>query len=117
MERSYADAANNHGFKRSRWRGIEKITIQDLMIEAAQNIRILIKHARKPAGVARGGSGNADGGAQSRSCGGYIVSIALFCDDILARRDQIIELPPFRNRLHIETIIQSRRNICSGNTP
>ena len=52
MERSYADAANNHGFKRSRWRGIEKITIQDLMIAAVQNIRILIKHARKPVGVA-----------------------------------------------------------------
>ena len=52
MERSYADAANNHGFKRSRWRGLEKITIQDLLIAAVQNIRILIKHARKPSGVA-----------------------------------------------------------------
>ena len=48
-----ADAANNHGFKRSRWRGLGKITIQYLMIAAAQNIRILIKHARKPAGAAR----------------------------------------------------------------
>lgn len=53
MERSYADAANNHGFKRSRWRGIDRIAIQDLMIAVAQNIRILIKHARKPAGVAQ----------------------------------------------------------------
>jgi transposase len=53
MERSYADAANNHGFKRSRWRGLEKVTIQDLMIAAVQNIRILIKHARKPSGVAQ----------------------------------------------------------------
>jgi transposase len=52
MERSYADAANNHGFKRSRWRGLDRITIQDLMIAAVQNIRILIKHARKPSGVA-----------------------------------------------------------------
>lgn len=53
MERSYADAANNHGFKRSRWRGLEKITIQDLMIAAVQNIRILIKHWRNPVGVAQ----------------------------------------------------------------
>jgi transposase len=52
MERSYADAANNHGFKRSRWRGLDRITIQDLMIAAVQNIRILIKRARTPSGVA-----------------------------------------------------------------
>ena len=53
MERSYADAANNHGFKRSRWRGLEKVTIQDLMIAAIQNIRILVKHWRRPTGVAQ----------------------------------------------------------------
>jgi transposase len=53
MERSYADAANNHGFKRSRWRGLEKATIQDLLIAAVQNIRILIRHWTKPAGVAQ----------------------------------------------------------------
>jgi transposase len=53
MERSYADAATNHGFKRSRWRGLDRITIQDLLIAAVQNIRILIKHARKPSGVAQ----------------------------------------------------------------
>ena len=53
MERSYADAANNHGFKRSRWRGLEKVTIQDLMIAAIQNIRVLTKHWRRPTGVAQ----------------------------------------------------------------
>ena len=53
MERSYADAANNHGFKRSRWRGLQKIAIQDLMIAAVQNIRILVKHWRKPTGLAQ----------------------------------------------------------------
>jgi hypothetical protein len=53
MERSYADAANNHGFKKSRWRGLERMTIQNLLIAAIQNIRILIKHWRKPTGVAR----------------------------------------------------------------
>ena len=53
MEGSYADAANNHGFKRSRWRGIEKVTIQNLLIAAVQNIRILIRYWRKPVGVAQ----------------------------------------------------------------
>lgn len=53
MERSYADAANNHGFKRSRWRGLERMTIQNLLIAAVQNIRILAKHWRRPVGVAQ----------------------------------------------------------------
>ncbi len=53
MEGSYADAANNHGFKRSRWRGLEKICIQDYMIAAVQNIRILMKHLRRPSGTAQ----------------------------------------------------------------
>jgi hypothetical protein len=53
MEGSYADAANNHGFKRSRWRGIEKVTIQNLLIAAVQNIRILIRYWRKTLGVAQ----------------------------------------------------------------
>ncbi len=42
-EGSFADAANNHGFKRVRFRGIEKTTIQNLMISATQNLRKLIK--------------------------------------------------------------------------
>lgn len=53
MERSYADAANNHGFKRSRWRGLERVAIQNLLIATIQNIRILIKHWRRPTGVAQ----------------------------------------------------------------
>ena len=49
-EGSFADAANNHGFKRSRFRGIEKIQIQNLMIAAIQNLRKLMRHiCHKPA--------------------------------------------------------------------
>jgi len=49
-EGSFADAANNHGFKRSRFRGLEKIQIQNLMIAATQNLRKLMHHiSRKPA--------------------------------------------------------------------
>jgi len=42
MEGSFADAANNHGFKRARWRGLGRQQIQGSMIAACQNIRILI---------------------------------------------------------------------------
>lgn len=54
MEGSFADAANNHGFKRSRWRRLWRQQIQDYMIAAVQNIRILIKEVdrRKAAATA-----------------------------------------------------------------
>ena len=52
MERSYADAANNHGFKRSRWRDLENMTIQNLFGATVQSIRIFMKHLRKPGGLA-----------------------------------------------------------------
>jgi transposase len=45
-EGSFADAANNHGFKRSRWRRLWKQHIQDFLIAACQNIRILIARVR-----------------------------------------------------------------------
>lgn len=45
MEQSFADAANNHGFKRSRWRRIWRQQIQDYLIAAIQNIRILLRRA------------------------------------------------------------------------
>ena len=44
MEGSFADAANNHGFKRARWRRLWRQQIQDYMIAAVQNVRILIRH-------------------------------------------------------------------------
>src|ERR1700693_3944346 len=42
VERSFADAANRHGFKRARWRGLVKQSIQDLLIATIQNLRKLI---------------------------------------------------------------------------
>jgi transposase len=55
MEGSFADSANNHGFKRSRWRRLWRQQIQDFMISAVQNVRILVKHGNaKPVGLAAG---------------------------------------------------------------
>jgi hypothetical protein len=55
IERSFADASNLHDFKRARWRGLIKQSIQDLLIATVQNLRKLIgaiqnapKSARKP---------------------------------------------------------------------
>ena len=49
MEQSFADAANNHGFKRSRWRRLWRQQIQDYLIAAIQNIRILLSRSRTKA--------------------------------------------------------------------
>ena len=45
-EGSFADAANNHGFKQCRLREIEKATIQNQMIAAIQNLRKLLSATR-----------------------------------------------------------------------
>jgi IS5 family transposase len=51
QERNFAEAATEHGFKRSRWRGLWRQTIQDQLIAAIQNLKILIRKA----GFASGG--------------------------------------------------------------
>jgi hypothetical protein len=42
VEGSFADAANNHGFKQARWRRLWRQQTQDYLIAAIQNIRILL---------------------------------------------------------------------------
>jgi hypothetical protein len=44
MERSFADAANCHGLKRARWRGLWKQAIQDLLIATMQNLKKLLRY-------------------------------------------------------------------------
>lgn len=43
MEGSFAQSANCHGFKRARWRRLERQQIQDWLIAACQNIKTLLK--------------------------------------------------------------------------
>jgi hypothetical protein len=53
MEASFADAANNHHFKRARWRRLWRQQIQDYLIAAIQNVRILLAHQNlKPSAAA-----------------------------------------------------------------
>jgi transposase len=47
-EVSFADAANHHGFKRARWRRLWRVQIQDWLIAAIQNIKILLKSFGPP---------------------------------------------------------------------
>lgn len=55
-EGSFADAANNHGYKRARWRSRVRVEMQNLLIGAAQNLRKLIsalgRGKRKSAAIA-----------------------------------------------------------------
>lgn len=51
-EVSFADAANHHGFKRARWRRLWRVQIQDWLIAAIQNIKILLKQWPAPAATA-----------------------------------------------------------------
>lgn len=44
VEGSFADAANNHGFKHARWRGFAKMQIQNFMIAGVQNLRKLLRY-------------------------------------------------------------------------
>jgi len=42
----FDDATNNHGFKRARWRRLWRQRIQNLMIAACQNVRILLARGK-----------------------------------------------------------------------
>lgn len=52
MEGSFAGAANQHGFKRARWRRLHNQRIQDLLIASCQNIRLLLHTGRWPQAAA-----------------------------------------------------------------
>ena len=56
MEGSFAQSANCHGCKRSRWRRLWRQQIQDWLIAACQNLKILVR-ALRPGPLARDGAG------------------------------------------------------------
>ena len=84
MEGSFADAANNHGFKRARWRRLWRQQIQDWMIATVQNIRLMIKLSRpKLAAAGMVGMAFAQNGLQAAWARLWtlIPSIALHCSN------------------------------------
>ena len=50
MEGSFARAANEHGFKRSRWRRLWRQQIQDWLIAAVQNVKLLLRAGQNKIG-------------------------------------------------------------------
>lgn len=53
MEGSFAESGR-YGFKRARWRGTERVRMQDYLIAAVQNIRLLVTHGKlKPAAAGK----------------------------------------------------------------
>ena len=59
-EGSFGQAADNHHFKRSRWRRLWRQEIQDDLIASIQNIKILIKYAQPKPAQTRSGCLEAD---------------------------------------------------------
>jgi transposase len=51
-EGSFADAANHHHFKRSRWRRLWRQQVQDYLIAVIQNVKILLKQTERRAATA-----------------------------------------------------------------
>jgi transposase len=45
MEGSFADAFNNHGAKKARWRGLARQKIQSWLIATVQNLRVLMRQS------------------------------------------------------------------------
>lgn len=46
QERNFAEATTQHGFKRARWRGLSRQTMQDQLIATLQNLKILLRKGR-----------------------------------------------------------------------
>jgi hypothetical protein len=46
QERNFAEATVRHGFKRARWRGLWRQSIQDYLIAAIQNLRIIARNQK-----------------------------------------------------------------------
>jgi transposase len=46
QERNFGEAALQHGFKRARWRGLWRQSIQDYLIAAIQNFRIIARRQK-----------------------------------------------------------------------
>jgi hypothetical protein len=84
MEGSFADAAGNHGFKRSRWRGLKRQRIQDYLIAMVQNVRILLRSITLPPRMVI---------AQEPALGGSFRRIIVLCGNYCAAFASLVRHP------------------------
>jgi transposase len=109
MEGSFADAMNNHGAKRARWRGRKRQEIQSWIIAAVQNLRILV--GRDTEGPTR---------AQSAAQAGYrMENLTNFakntCQTMDLRRARWASVAPAFRREHLPPLppfLPGRTYIC-----
>lgn len=83
MEGSFAQSANCHGFKRARWRRLWRQEIQDWIIAACQNAKILVG-ALKNGPIAAENVAAAGSGAHQAVCG--IIQTIRRAPSAIARR-------------------------------
>jgi transposase len=74
-EGSFADAANNHGLKRARWRGLMRVGIQGMLIATVQNVRKLLKASRRGLAAAQAACRWVLRFRSSRDCHGFTVPL------------------------------------------
>ena len=101
-EGSFADAANNHGFKRARWRGLAGMVIQNLLIAAIQNLRKLMRSlGNRPVATAANLAVSTDRDVVHASKMSLENIFATICERILtflkSVADKIRFLPTFQN--------------------
>lgn len=88
VEGSFADAANRHGYKRARWRGLVTVTIQNLLIAAMQNLRKLLRWRPGP-----GKRGQAVGPRPASAFLAGVSDVALFVGSMAAALRQLRAMP------------------------
>jgi transposase len=88
-EASFADATNHHGFKQVRWRRLWRAQIQDWMIAAIQNIRLLLR--RGPLPVAAENAALVGPGSDSQRSSWYA---PWSLTALLGRQDRFPQLSP-----------------------
>jgi transposase len=99
MEGSFADAFNNHGARKARWRGLARQRIQSWLIAAVQNLRVLLRHQSRPkpmAAVAIGAAMEVFTAAPSALISSVLSQLAEFQDVFGAPRRT-----PTKSRRHL----------------
>jgi transposase len=85
MEGTFADAVNNHGAKKARWRGLGRQQVQGWLIAAVQNLRLLLRHqVRGPGRAAAVALAEVVQGFKLRAVAGWNGSLRGFWAGILA---------------------------------
>jgi hypothetical protein len=115
MEGSFADAFNNHGAKRARWRGLARQRIQSWLIAAVQNLRVLLRNQdHKPARAAAAMAEVWRAVGQMAWLRGFLAGVELF----LTRTSSLMTVKLYYELWEMLQLARLRHENCHlGNTP